>query len=113
MIKINVFNDELKDSLLTQTLYSYLKSKGHNEIDLQTQSIDGAKADIATMIAIASLIVSSYPIIKDLSNWARPKQYSITLNDGKVSATINDLDEKEYLEILNKLNKEVTFIEVN
>ncbi|NQY52193.1 MAG: hypothetical protein HRT42_01360 [Campylobacteraceae bacterium] len=109
MIKINIFDNEIKDSLATKDLSNYLNQKGHNTI-INRKSIDGAKADLAISIAIAAL---AYPIVKDLMNWVRPKRYTISITDGNITGSINELTESEFTEIMEKYDKPITRIEIN
>lgn len=112
MITVNIHDNEIKNSIATKDLSTYLNKKGHN-VTVNTKLVDGAKCELVIGIAIATLAVATYPMIKDLQNWIRPKRYSLSMTDGNVIGTINDLTEEEYIKLLEKLNKDITKIEIN
>lgn len=112
MIKLNVDKNEVRNSQLTRELYDYLQTKGHSTINVNKKTLN-AKADIILSLTIGSFVMSTYPLIKDLVNWARPRKYTLTITDGNVSQTLNDLSEEQYIKILNKLNKDITYIELD
>jgi len=113
MIKINISEDEIKNSLIMKELFSYLKIK-NNEIKLHTEYIKGAKADLVTWITLGvTTIAAIYPIVQDIQKWVRPKRYTITITDGNITATANDLKKEEFLQLSEKLNKDKTKIEIS
>ena len=108
IIKVNISENEVVNSLKIKELHEYLMKKGHDIIS-ENNSQDGTKGDLTTYLTFA---ISLYPIIKDLFNYIRPKQqYSISVTNGITTLSKNNLTEEEYLKEIENLkgkNLEIT-----
>lgn len=107
MLIVELSNNKIENSQIMQELYSYLQNEGYTHIELNKEYVENAKADLVTWIALGlTAIATFYPIIKDLQNWARPKKYSISITDGTITTSANNLTLEEFLEVSKKLKKE-------
>jgi len=112
-IETDIGTNEVQKSDLLKDLNSYLQQKGHNKLELNKKKIKDAKADLVTWLSLTFAGVAAiYPILQDIQAWIRPRKYSITITDGIITSTANDLTLEEFIEITKELEIERTKIEI-
>ena len=110
IIKINISEDEVVNSLEMKKLYEYLEKKGHDVIP-QKKIQSGTKGELITSL---TFVISLYPLIKDIFNYCRPRQqYGVSVSNGITTYSKSNLTEEEFLEEIENLEEKGLEIRVS